>query len=59
MSYLEWIPELDTNIPEVDLQHRRIVEYINELHDARIDGNREGGCRAGRNGRLHAFAFCL
>ena len=42
MAYLTWIPELDTGISEVDKQHRRIVEYINELHDARIDGNREG-----------------
>ncbi|ROR32368.1 bacteriohemerythrin [Inmirania thermothiophila] len=29
-----WDPALDTGIAEIDAQHRRIVDYINELGDA-------------------------
>ena len=36
MAHLNWMPELDTGIPEIDRQHRRIVQYINDLHDARL-----------------------
>jgi hemerythrin len=35
MSYFEWSPELDTGIPEIDDQHRKIVDYINQLAAAR------------------------
>ena len=28
MALLVWVPELDTGIPEIDRQHRRIVDYI-------------------------------
>ena len=41
MAHLNWTPELDTGIPEIDKQHRRIVQYINDLHDARISHDRE------------------
>jgi hemerythrin len=41
MAYLSWNHELDTKIPVIDNQHRRIVEYINELHDAIGSGDRE------------------
>jgi hemerythrin len=41
MAYLGWDHELDTNIPVIDNQHRRIVEYINELHDAIVSADRE------------------
>jgi len=40
MAYLAWDHELDTKIPVIDNQHRRIVEYINELHDAVSTGDR-------------------
>ncbi len=30
-----WTSELDTGIKVIDGQHRRIVDYINELHDAK------------------------
>ncbi|MDO5288952.1 MAG: bacteriohemerythrin [Pseudomonadota bacterium] len=35
MAILHWVPELDTGIAEVDVQHRRIVHYINKLHGLR------------------------
>jgi hemerythrin len=35
MSYFEWSPELETGIPEIDEQHRKIVDYINQLAAAR------------------------
>jgi hemerythrin len=36
MVYLKWRKELDTGIGVIDNQHRRIVDYINQLHDASI-----------------------
>jgi hemerythrin len=41
MAYLTWDHELDTKIPVIDNQHRRIVEYINELHAAIEHGDRK------------------
>ena len=35
MAHLNWTSELNTGIPEIDKQHQRIVQYINDLHDAR------------------------
>ena len=35
MAKLEWTQDLDTGIEEIDKQHRRIVDYINELGEAR------------------------
>ena len=35
MQKIEWTPDLDTGIEEIDNQHRRIVDYINELYTAR------------------------
>lgn len=37
----EWSPELDTGIEVIDQQHRRIVDYINQLEEANQAGNRE------------------
>lgn len=39
MSYLSWSSDLDTGIESIDKQHRRIVEYINQLEDARGQGD--------------------
>lgn len=33
MAYLEWTDELNTGIHVIDGQHKRIVNYINLLHD--------------------------
>ncbi|QNP48833.1 bacteriohemerythrin [Diaphorobacter aerolatus] len=41
MALLVWLPELDTGIDEIDRQHRRIVEYINKLHEVRATHDRE------------------
>ena len=35
MLKLEWSDILDTGIEEIDNQHRRLVDYINELGEAR------------------------
>ncbi|HNI86428.1 MAG TPA: bacteriohemerythrin, partial [Ottowia sp.] len=40
MAYLHWVPELDTGIPEIDTQHKRILDYINKLHDLRDSPDR-------------------
>ena len=41
MSYLNWSSDLDTGIAEIDAQHRRIVDYINELSANQHKGNRQ------------------
>jgi len=41
MAYLAWQDDLNTGIQVIDNQHKRIVEMINQLHDAqaqRLDG---------------------
>ncbi len=39
MAYLEWAPDLDTGIEVIDNQHRQIVNYINQLHEAKTAGD--------------------
>ncbi len=34
MAFVSWSAELDTGIDIIDSQHKRIVDYINSLHDA-------------------------
>ena len=41
MGKLTWSTDLDTGIDVIDKQHRRIVDYINELHDARTSGHKK------------------
>ena len=41
MAYLTWTDNLDTGIEVIDGQHKRIVDYINQLHDARLSQNRK------------------
>ncbi len=38
---INWTPDLSVGIDVIDNQHKRIVEYINMLHEARIRGDRE------------------
>ncbi|MCL1960239.1 MAG: bacteriohemerythrin [Desulfovibrionaceae bacterium] len=40
MAILQWVPELNTGIPEIDAQHRRIVSYINRLYELRGSADR-------------------
>jgi hemerythrin len=42
MAYMEWTQDLDTGIGVIDEQHKRIVEYINELDTANRIGNLAG-----------------
>ncbi|MDO4725492.1 MAG: bacteriohemerythrin, partial [Comamonadaceae bacterium] len=41
MSILQWTPDMNTGIAEIDRQHRRIVEYINMLHEVRQTHDRQ------------------
>lgn len=41
-GYWVWDDSLAIGIEAVDTQHRRIVDYINELEEARITGDRMG-----------------
>jgi len=41
MAYMKWTSDLDTGIQVIDNQHQRIVEYINQLHDAIENHSRE------------------
>ncbi|OIR05574.1 bacteriohemerythrin [mine drainage metagenome] len=34
MAYMEWTRDLESGITVIDTQHKRIIEFINELHDA-------------------------
>ena len=40
MAYVEWSHDLDTGVDVIDNQHRRIVDYINELYEAQESGDR-------------------
>ncbi|MET0088683.1 MAG: bacteriohemerythrin [Candidatus Thiodiazotropha sp.] len=42
MGYLVWTDDLDTGIDVIDGQHKRIVEYINKLHEARLNNDSNG-----------------
>lgn len=39
MAKMSWSPELDTGIRVIDTQHRRILDYINELGEAHSAGH--------------------
>lgn len=41
MAHLAWTSELEIGIEVIDNQHRRIVDYINALHDASITKDRK------------------
>lgn len=36
MSLLEWSDELSCNVKEIDEQHKRLVDMVNELHQAML-----------------------
>ena len=40
MAKLVWSKDLNTGIDVIDRQHQRIVEYINELDEARSSGHK-------------------
>ncbi|MES9843526.1 MAG: bacteriohemerythrin [Candidatus Sedimenticola sp. PURPLELP] len=39
MAYLQWSSSLDTGVDVIDEQHKRIVQYINDLYDAQTSGS--------------------
>ena len=39
MARIEWTEELSVGVPELDAQHRRWIEMINELHDTLLHGS--------------------
>jgi len=41
MAILKWVPDLNTGIEEIDVQHRRIVDYINRLYELRQSPDRQ------------------
>ena len=41
-TFLHWTSDLDTGIEQVDEQHKILVQYINEMHDAHVANDREG-----------------
>ena len=42
---LSWTPDLSVGIDVIDAQHKRIVEYINLLHEARLRNDKEAIAR--------------
>jgi len=42
---LTWTPDLSVGIEVIDAQHKRIVEYINLLHEARLRNDKEAIAR--------------
>ena len=40
--FLHWTSDLDTGIDQVDEQHKILVQYINEMHDAHTANDRDG-----------------
>jgi hemerythrin len=40
MAYLKWTKNLDTGIDVIDGQHKQIVDYINQLNNAKLTQNR-------------------
>ena len=38
MSLIKWDESLSVNVAEIDLQHKKLVAMINELHDAMKSG---------------------
>ncbi|MDP1610729.1 MAG: bacteriohemerythrin [Sulfuritalea sp.] len=38
---MDWTPDLSVGIAAIDEHHKRIVEYINELHEANVKKDRE------------------
>lgn len=40
MAHLVWTKDLNTGIDVIDGQHRRFVDYINQLHDAHLKSDR-------------------
>jgi len=38
MALIVWSKDLSVNVSEIDKQHHKLVDFINELHDAMLKG---------------------
>jgi hemerythrin len=38
MALIEWTDDYSVSVEEIDLQHKKIIEMINTLHQAMLDG---------------------
>jgi hemerythrin-like metal-binding protein len=38
MPIIQWSPRMSVDHPIIDGQHRELIKYINELHDAMMEG---------------------
>jgi len=45
MAHLQWTKDLNTGIDVIDTQHKQIVDYINQLYDARLRQGSITPCR--------------
>jgi hemerythrin len=41
MTHYQWSSDLDTGIEVIDAQHKRLVQYINDLYDAKETGDKK------------------
>ena len=41
MAFIDWSSKLLTHIPQIDTDHRRLFELINELYAVTAEGNRD------------------
>ena len=41
MNFFQWTSEMELGIPVIDEQHKRIVDYINDLHHAIEENNKQ------------------
>ncbi len=39
--FMEWSPEFETGVPEMDRQHRRLLDMANSFHTALKEGKKE------------------
>lgn len=42
MAFVYWTSDLDTGFEDIDDQHRRMVDYINALYEAKQTDDKEG-----------------
>ena len=55
MPYLDWDPAYDTGIAGIDYEHRRLVGFLNDIHEAIAKGADPHGIAA-TLGDFHALA---
>jgi len=55
MAYAVWSERLSVGNPTIDGQHKQLITYLNQLHDA-MAGGRETAIIAELLGKLHGYA---